>query len=145
MSCIQSVIIDSEGNTASAEILLGGEIETAYSFNGSQFILSERLSEAVLDPDEMKETIRGINKWWVMCQNGLNMNYTANSAYLYKIEETANNVQFDLKFGAVVAIDAKYKRSTGVTTFKGRDQLTLTPSEFQRFVRTLVGMLNYTV
>ena len=143
MTYTNSMAVNAVTGTGSLDLYVGGVIETTYTYGSGAFTLSVRPDDIVLEADVAREKIREINSWWVLCQQVLALNYSPAVVYVYKMEETSTNVQWDLTFGEVKIINAKYKRSNGKTTFKARPEITLTPAEFQRFNRALVGMLPY--
>jgi hypothetical protein len=59
------------------------------------------------------------------------------AAHDLRVNDHPNTTRYRLEFGDVMAIDATNNKNTGATEFKARPALTLSPEQFNRFIRIL--------
>lgn len=139
MARTTTLAIDGVGGTATLEIVANGVVETTYTYTNNIFTLSERLSDVTLSKSEVTVTENDIEGWYNGVVANIGCTY-AWAAHSLDIDDKNTRVVYKLKFGdsnEIQAIHAILHKNNGSYEFKARSELTLTPHQFHRFVRTL--------
>ena len=138
---VSQLLIDSAANTASLDLLVGGMVQTVYSYAPSgYFTLSMRDDDVAVNRDEQRNLNDVIDAWlvhvlvhcsaWVQMQD-----------YPFKenVEDTGTVRKYELRMGPdnTKAIRASWDRTGAVCVYEKRSVLVLGLKPFQRFVAML--------
>ena len=132
--------IDSAANTAALEVYVGEVLVTIYSYDGTNILLSERPTDTTVDKSSLTAAVADIETWRDNVVRYCGLIY-AFAAHGLRINDHANTIRYRMEFGAVMAIDATSTKTTQSTVFAARPALTLSPEQFNRFIRCLKVML----
>ena len=131
--------IDGTNNTGSIEIYVDGNLETTYVYNGvGGFTLSERPSDVSLTKADLGANIDQIGYWLDLVKKACTNVVYSFAPHDCDFSDDANKTVVKLKFGGTMAIHAVYHKNTGLTEFKARNELVLTPEQFRRFMFVLM-------
>ena len=144
MSQLTKASVDGTANTASLEIYVDSVLVTTYSWNGTAFLLSERLTDVTLDRADLSGNVTDIEGWRDTCLRYCNV-VIAFDPHELRVNDHTVNLRYRLEFGAVMAIDATINKTTGDIVFAARPALTLSGEQLDRFIRTLKMMLGQPV
>lgn len=137
---LQQTFVDAINNTASLALLVGGMIETTYSYESGYFTLTDRDTDVTINRDEQRALNTAIRTWLdeiVLHCSG----FGNGTIYPFKlhVEDDGSVRTYLLRLGAAntKAIKATWNRSGVTITYEKRNELVLGLEAFRRFVNVL--------
>ena len=133
--------IDGTANTAALEIYVDSVLVTTYAYAGTEFTLSERLTDVTVSRTDLGGNIADITNWFSTVKM-----YCTNVAYPYTehsfdVDDHANRTVYRFRPDGVLAIHAIHHKGPDNFEFKARPALVLNPEEFRQFVWVLGLMI----
>lgn len=132
--------VDGTTNTASLEIYVDSILVTTYSYDGTNFTLSERPSETTLSRADLSGNVADIGLWMESVRRRCTVLYPY-TPHSFDADDHANRTVYRMRPNGVLAIHAIYHKDPDTFTFKERPALLLNPEEFRQFDWVLRLML----
>ena len=140
----QYSMINTQTGNAWLRLYVTSILITEYNYSVAGMFLSERLTDTDISLSELVDNIGLISRFAADISNKLSpVILPVRPDYHEDLRTLAslNGCRVQLTINALDVIDATYRDTTGIATFKARPALTLTFKEFKVFLRALIHFL----